>query len=92
MAAHYALDATIECSASKVVGWDGIADYYAAVGTQPELRTLAWDFVESKGRDAVAVDWRLSAVGDTMRSGRDHYEVRDGRIIYLMTTLQLNAP
>lgn len=91
VAAHYALDATIECSASKVVGWDGIADYYAAVGVQPGLRTLAWSFVESKGRDAVAVDWRLSAVDETMRSGRDHYEVRDGRIIYLMTTLQLNA-
>ncbi len=91
VASHYALNATIDCATGSVFGWDEIADHFEALSTQSGLSALAWRSAEADGAEGVAVDWRLSGGGDAIRSGRDYYEVRGGRIAYLNTTLPLSA-
>ena len=87
MASYFALDATLECPAGKVIGWDAVADYYTALCTQPALSALAWEVIEPAGAGEVAVDWRLSSSEETWATGRDDYEVCEGRITRLRTTL-----
>ena len=91
VAGYFALDATLECPEGKVIGWDALADYYTALCTQPKLSALAWDAVQAKAYGKAAVEWRLPVGNENEHSGRDHYEIRNGRIVRLVTTLQLNA-
>lgn len=87
MAAYFALDATLECPIGKVIGWDAVADYYTALGMQPALSALAWSIIEPADAGEVAVGWRLSSSGEIWAAGRDDYEVCEGRIKRLRTTL-----
>jgi limonene-1,2-epoxide hydrolase len=91
VAAYFSLDAIIECPAGKVTGWDAVADYFATSDAHPGLNQLAWEAVQVKTPEEAAVDWRLPVGKEAGQLGRDHYEIRNGRIVRLVTTLQLNA-
>ena len=71
MAADYALDAVLERAGVAYDGWAAIADYFDTVPDRLAANELHLDQVGD-----TEVRWTIPGVA----SGRDLYEVRDGRI------------
>jgi len=89
MASHYAVDAELDCPEGVLVGWDTIANYCESLVLQMDVSGIIWGAVELSGPEMVTVDWRFESDPQPNRSGRDQYEIREGRIMRRKTTLPL---
>lgn len=78
MAADYALDAVLVRGAERYEGWAAIADYFDTVPDRLGANELHLDHV-----DDIEVRWQIPGIA----SGRDTYEVRNGRITHQVVAL-----
>jgi limonene-1,2-epoxide hydrolase len=85
MAADYALDAELVRAGTTHRGWRQIAGYFDSVPGRLAGRRLELAAPEVVERDVI-VRWSIDGTG----SGRDRYEVRDGRIV--RQTVELDGP